>query len=104
MMYQLNMNEKEYAEFSSKCVNASLYVTKLFEKRQSEEDKVKLIRKAIKKLETPTITNLSAKVGMHRMTLTKYLDRYEGIEWSSSEYKGGVGKPTKIYKRIKKDK
>ncbi len=105
MRYLISMDEKEFADFSMKCgVGASLYVTELGKKRELETDKVKLIRKTIKKLEYPTITNIAREVGMNRITLKKYLDRYEHIKWIGSPHKQRIGKPTTIYKNIKKVK
>ena len=102
MRYLISMDEKEFADFSMECATASLYVTELGKKRELETDKVKLIRKTIKKLEYPTITNIAREVGMNRITLKKYLDRYEHIKWIGSPHKQRIGKPTTIYKNIKK--
>jgi len=69
-----------------------------------EDEDVKVIKKAIKKLERPTFNNIAERVKdkFGVVKLRRLLDIYEDIEWIGiSTKQEGKGRPTKIYERIK---
>lgn len=79
-------------------------IMKLQQYYNKEEDDVKLIKKAIKKLDKPTVKTIAKKVEHEFgvIKLRRLLDIYEDVEWVTTMQKqSGRGRPMKLYKRIK---
>ena len=72
----------------------------------NDDKRIKQIKKAINKLELPTITNIISAVSnkMSETPLRRLLALYNNTHWVGEPYQhSGGGKPTKIY-RLTKEK
>ena len=79
-------------------------ILKLHSHFDGEDKEIKVIRKAVKKLDKPNFENIAEKIKKKfgRTKLRRLLDKYDGVEWQSEFVKQeGKGRPMKIYKRIK---
>lgn len=79
-------------------------ILKLHSHFDGEAKEIKIIRKAIKKLDKPNFENIAIKVNesFGKTKLRRLLDKYENVEWDSNFVKqDGKGRPMKLYKRIK---
>jgi molybdopterin/thiamine biosynthesis adenylyltransferase len=88
------------------CVSDDQYkeILNLHKHFAHEEDDVKVIRKAIKKLDKATFPNIAERIkeSFGVVKLRRLLNTYEDAEWKAVEVKQlGKGRPTKLYERIK---
>ena len=101
----IRVTEAQYAQMSATCKKEFEVVNTVIENEKKDELSIKVIRKSMKKiLHSPTVSDIVSFTGYGRPKVIRILNQYDGVYWESEQSFGKVGKPTKVYKRIKNKK
>jgi len=101
----IRITEAQYAQMSATCKKEFEVVKTLVENEEKDEDAIRKIRKSMKKiLHSPSVSDIVSFTGYGRPKVIRILNQYDGVHWESEQSFGKVGKPTRVYTRIKKVK
>ena len=102
MSYVVKISKSDYAELITTGAKSVLIIRKALEQQEKDKTEIKLIKKAIKKLDDATLVGIVKYTKMSRSKIVRVLNEQDHVFWVGETATGRVGKPTKIYKRIKK--
>jgi len=104
MSYIIKVTDGQLAQMQMENKKGYEIVKRIIDNVEKDMVAIKSIKKAIKKLELTTVTEIVKFTLMGRVKVIRILNEQEGLLWVSEPHYGTVGKPTKKYKKVKKGK